>query len=91
MEERGDGAKILLGGRREGRPLNVISIQVRLIPEPRLRQMRVPSGSTVLQVLRLLKLNPEEVVVLKDKVPITEDDVVHEGDILEIVRVTSGG
>jgi len=53
--------------------------------------MRVPSGSTVLQVLRLLKLNPEEVVVLKDKVPITEDDVVHEGDILEIVRVTSGG
>jgi len=80
-----------LGGRREGRPLNVISIQVRLIPEPRLRQMRVPSGSTVLQVLRLLKLNPEEVVVLKDKVPITEDDVVHEGDILEIVRVTSGG
>ncbi len=80
-----------MGGRREGRPLNVISIQVRLIPEPRLRQMRVPSGSTVLQVLRLLKLNPEEVVVLKDKVPITEDDVVHEGDILEIVRVTSGG
>jgi len=54
-------------------------------------QVKLPAGSTVEHLLKLLELNPEETVVVKDGVPVVEDEELEEGARLEIVRVVSGG
>ncbi len=45
----------------------------------------------VRDLLKELKLNPEEVIVIRNGEVVTEDEVVRVGDEIEIVRVISGG
>ncbi len=45
----------------------------------------------VRDLLKELKLNPEEVIVIRNGDVVTEDEVVRVGDEVEIVRVISGG
>ncbi|MBC8521841.1 MAG: MoaD/ThiS family protein [Methanomicrobia archaeon] len=58
------------------------------------RRIEVSNGDTYENVLEKLKLNPVEVVVLRDGTPVPEDEKVDvnntKGEIT-IIRIVSGG
>ncbi len=94
MEKRSNGEKVLLGRRenmKNARVNNEVIVKLIIVPSNEPTIVKVPQGTTVEKLLNLMNINPEEVVVLRDKIPITEDDIVHDGDLLEIIRVVSGG
>ena len=49
------------------------------------------AGKTVFELLTSLNINPETVLVVRNKEVITEDEAVRDQDILEILSVISGG
>jgi len=51
----------------------------------------LPSDSDGFILLRELGLNPDEVIILRDDVPVPLDDPLHDGDALRILVVVSGG
>jgi len=53
--------------------------------------VRVPRGSTIERVIRLLSLNPVEVVAAKNGEVVTEEEEVEDGDFIELYSVVSGG
>ncbi len=55
------------------------------------KTIEISGSKTVRQVLRELNLNPEEVVVLKDGEPITEDIRIADDEEIEILVVVSRG
>jgi sulfur carrier protein len=55
------------------------------------REIEFPGRKTVRRVLQELGLNPEEVVVLKDGEPITEDTMINKDEEIEILIVVSRG
>ncbi len=55
------------------------------------REIEFPGRKKVRHILRELDLNPEEVVVLKDGEPITEDTMIREDEEIEILIVVSRG
>jgi sulfur carrier protein ThiS len=48
------------------------------------------SGSVIL-LLRKYKINPETVIVTKNGMLVTEDDMLADADAVEILQVVSGG
>lgn len=52
---------------------------------------RLKFSGTVEALLRKLKLNPESVLVVKDKTVVTEKDRISDKDSVEILSVVSGG
>jgi|GEM_PF-1473619 len=58
------------------------------------RRIEVSNGDTYENVLEKLKLNPVEVVVLRDGTPVPEDekvDVNNTKGAITIIRIVSGG
>ncbi len=55
------------------------------------REIEFPGRKKVRHILRELDLNPEEIVVLKDGEPITEDTMIREDEEIEILIVVSRG
>ena len=55
------------------------------------KKVSVKEGASVLDVLKELKINPETVLVKKDREIVTEDEPLGAGDEIEIIRVVSGG
>jgi len=49
------------------------------------------AGKTVFELLTSLNINPETVLVVRNKEVITEDEAVRDQDVLEILSVISGG
>jgi len=56
-----------------------------------MKELTVPRGTIIEHLLHMLKLNPEEVIVLRGEEPITEDEEIVDDDCLRIIRVVSGG
>lgn len=48
-------------------------------------------AATVNDLLRELKINPETVVVSKNREIVAEDEQLQENDNIRLIRVTSGG
>lgn len=48
-------------------------------------------GTTVREAMRQHDIQPEFVIPTRDGEPITEDDVIHEGELIRLVAVISGG
>ena len=48
-------------------------------------------ASTPLQAMRTLKVDPESVIVVRDKEVILADERLKEGDRIELLSVVSGG
>jgi len=69
---------------------NLLRVRVDLIPEG-MKELTVPRGTIIEHLLHMLKLNPEEVIVLRGEEPITEDEEIVDDDCLRIIRVVSGG
>ncbi len=49
------------------------------------------SGKTVFDLLKQLKINPEVVIVVRSNEVITEDEILHDQDTIELLSVVSGG
>ena len=61
-----------------------------LLRNPR-REVEVAGGRPVKDVLRELGIVPETVLVIREDTLITADQVVREGDTIELRPVMSGG
>lgn len=53
-------------------------------------ELEVDEGKTFLEILESIGINPETVVLLKDKTPVPNEAKVKEGEY-KVVRVISGG
>ena len=48
-------------------------------------------GKTVFDLLQQLKINPEVVIVVRNTEVITEDEILNDNDMIELLSVVSGG
>jgi sulfur carrier protein ThiS len=55
------------------------------------KEYEVRSGMTVLHCLEKIGIQPETVLATRKGELITEDEIVHEGDVIKLVAVISGG
>jgi len=51
----------------------------------------VPSGIPLRKALRLLNLNPQSYLAVRDGTLITDDEVIRPSDQIELIAVISGG
>lgn len=49
------------------------------------------SGTTVLELLRQVKINPETIIVVRNTEVLTEKEVLNDKDTVELLSVISGG
>jgi len=69
---------------------NISKVKVEIVPG-KLLELKIPKGYSVWDLLLELKINPEEVIVLREGIPVTEEEEVRDGDYLQVIRVASGG
>ena len=55
------------------------------------QQVDVPENCTVEALLKTLKINPETVVVSKNKTIVADTETLKPGDRVDIIRIISGG
>ncbi|HID42905.1 MAG TPA: MoaD/ThiS family protein [Archaeoglobaceae archaeon] len=58
--------------------------------DKKLTRIEVEEGTTYIQVLEMLGINPETAIVIRDNLPTPADEAIEEGSI-KILRVISGG
>ncbi|MCD6340388.1 MAG: MoaD/ThiS family protein [Desulfurococcales archaeon] len=68
-----------------------MSVKLKLYPSGEERSVDVSGVLTVGDILKMLGLDPSDYVVVKNGEVVTEDDVVSNGDVIEVYRVVSGG
>jgi len=61
-----------------------------IIRRPR-REVEMPGSRRVRDLLQELKINPESVLVVRGDELLTPDEVVKEGETVEVVPAISGG
>jgi sulfur carrier protein len=76
-----------MGGRGPGAPREPVKVILR---NPR-REVEMEGGRRVKDVLRELNILPETVLVIRGDELITADQVVRDGDTIELRPVMSGG
>ncbi len=68
-----------------------MKIRIELLgSEKKTWELEVEGGTTYEKILEDIGINPETVVVVRDKVPIPMDEEVKSGEI-KLIRVISGG
>jgi len=55
------------------------------------RTLRVDEGAAAIEILETLGLEENEHLVLKGGSLLPLDETLHEGDVLEVMRVVTGG
>ncbi|AWR93413.1 MoaD/ThiS family protein [Acidianus brierleyi] len=68
-----------------------MKVKVKLVRENTEKNVELNDKSSVKDLLRLLGYNVQGVVVLKDGIPIIEDEKIHDGDSFTIFLTASGG
>ena len=68
-----------------------MKISVELSREKVKKEIDLEEGSTVLDLLKKLKLKPDTIIVMNNNMPIPDDDVLHDNQNLSIITVSSGG
>lgn len=66
-------------------------IKVVLLPEKNERKIELQEGSTALDMLKMLNLNPDVMLVIRNDIPTPVDEKLKDKDVLKVVRVVSGG
>lgn len=49
------------------------------------------NGKTIREFLTKLKINPEVVLVVRKNEVLTEEEILHDKDVIELMSVVSGG
>ena len=68
-----------------------MKITVKILPENSTKKIELKSGSKVYDLLEKIQLRPDNLIVLKDNIPIPVDDILDEEQELSILQVASGG
>jgi sulfur carrier protein ThiS len=55
------------------------------------KEFKVKGGSTLLAALEKAGVLPESVIATRDGEMILEDEILHDGDVVKLVAVISGG
>ena len=66
-------------------------IKAVLSPEKNEKKIELLENSTALDMLKTLDLNPDVMIVIRNEVPIPVDEKLKDKDVLNIIRVVSGG
>jgi len=62
-----------------------------LLPGKNERKIELQEGLTALDMLKILNLNPDVMLVIRNDIPIPVDEKLKDKDVLKVVRVVSGG
>ena len=57
----------------------------------RKKEFEVEAGITLIEALKLIKVEPEAVIATRDGEMITEDETLHDGEVIRLIAVISGG
>ena len=68
-----------------------MKISVELSREKEKKEICLENGSTVMDLLKKLKLKPDTIIVMNNNMPIPVDDVLKDKQNLSIILVSSGG
>lgn len=68
-----------------------MKIRIKLIPRDTIHEIDIKKGSTIMDLVRLLHLKPDNVIVLKNKTPLPIDDIIPDSLEISIIQVASGG
>jgi sulfur carrier protein ThiS len=63
---------------------------VELVSAPK-NTLKIKGDRLVSEILKELSLNAETHIVLKNSVPVPEDEKISDSDTIQIIRVFSGG
>jgi sulfur carrier protein ThiS len=63
---------------------------VELLSSPK-KTVQIKGERRVSEILKELSLTVETHIVLKNSVPVPEDDIISDSDTIQIIRVFSGG
>lgn len=55
------------------------------------KKIDIDEGKTVKHILKMMEIPIETVVVKKNQSIINEEDIVEDGDIIEVIKVIYGG
>ena len=66
-------------------------IIVKIFPDNLTKKIELKSGLKILDLLKKINLNPDNLIVLKNNTPIPVDDILNEEQELNIIKVASGG
>lgn len=55
------------------------------------KQYKIEGESTLSKVLKKIGISPQAVLAVRNGKLITEDEMLHNGDILDLISVISGG
>ena len=69
----------------------LVKISVKLSRKNEIKEVNLKKGSTVLDLLKKLKLKPDTIIVMDNNLPIPVDDVLKDKQNLSIIQVSSGG
>ena len=68
-----------------------MNIKVKISRTNENKEIQLEKGSTVIDVLNELKIKPDNVVVISNKIPIPIDEYLKDKQQLTIIQVFSGG
>ena len=68
-----------------------MKISVKLSRKNEIKKVNLEEGSTVLDLLKKLKLKPDTIIVMNNNLPIPDDDILEDKQKLTIIMVSSGG
>jgi len=54
-------------------------------------ERKIPEGSSIKELLKLLEIPTETVVVKKNQSIVIEEEIIQDGDTIEIIKVIYGG
>ncbi|MEM2866291.1 MAG: MoaD/ThiS family protein [Candidatus Hadarchaeales archaeon] len=68
-----------------------MKVRVRLLEELEEREVELPGGSTVVDLLSALGLKGQGVVVIRERKVLKEEEELRENDLIRILPVAIGG
>ena len=68
-----------------------MKITVTMVPSKTNKEIKIPKGSTVTDLLEKMQLKPDTVIVLRENTPIPIDDILNNDQQLQVIQVASGG
>jgi sulfur carrier protein ThiS len=68
-----------------------MKIKVTIVPQNSSKDVEIKKGSTVTDLLRSMKLRPDAFIVIKNDIPVPEDEVLIDNQELRLLQVASGG
>ena len=55
------------------------------------KKLYLQNGATIRDLLNKLNINPDTIIPMKNSSPLSIDETLKHGDVIELIRVVSGG